>query len=130
MNNKVVQEKYRKLSVVALVTGILSVSLAGLYNFLWIPISTILQNSLDMRIIPYFIVSFICIVLGLSIAAVVCGSIDLKRIKAGLYGKKGKGFDICQLYALQQITGHPALTTQGSDTQSVVFKVSKSISSS
>jgi hypothetical protein len=94
MNNKVAPEKYRKLSIASLVTGILAVSLAGLYNFLWMPVSNILQNSLDMRIIPYFIVSFICIVLGLSIAAVVCGSIDLKRIKAGLYSKKGKGFDI------------------------------------
>jgi hypothetical protein len=34
------------------------------------------------------------IALSLSITAVVCGSIDLKRIKAGLYSKKGKGFDI------------------------------------
>ena len=48
----------------------------------------------DMRIIPYIIVPFIFIILGLSIVAVVCGSIDLKRIKAGLYSKKGKGFDI------------------------------------
>lgn len=32
--------------------------------------------------------------LGLSIAAVVCGSIDLKRIKAGRYSNKGRGFDI------------------------------------
>jgi hypothetical protein len=33
-------------------------------------------------------------VFGLVIAAIVCGSIDLKKIKAGLYSNKGKGFDI------------------------------------
>jgi len=31
---------------------------------------------------------------GLPIAAIVCGSIDLKGIKAGRYSNKGKGFDI------------------------------------
>ena len=31
---------------------------------------------------------------GLPIVAVICGSIDLKRIKTGLYNKKGKGLDI------------------------------------
>ena len=31
---------------------------------------------------------------GLPIAAIVCGSIDLKRIKAGRYSNKGKGLDI------------------------------------
>jgi hypothetical protein len=94
MNNIVEPEKYRKLSVASLVTGILAISLAGLYSFLWMPIANFLQNSIVMSTIPYVIISFISIVLGLSIAAVVCGSIDLKRIRAGLYSKKGKGFDI------------------------------------
>jgi len=94
MNNTIKNEKYRKLSITALITGILAVSLAGLYNFLWMPISNILQNSLDMRTIPYIIVPFICIILCLSITAVVCGSIDLKRIKRGQCSNKGKGFDI------------------------------------
>ena len=31
---------------------------------------------------------------GLPIAAIVCGSIDLKKIKAGLYSNKGKGLEI------------------------------------
>ena len=31
---------------------------------------------------------------GLPISAIVCGSIDLKRIKKGIYSRKGKGFDI------------------------------------
>ena len=34
------------------------------------------------------------LLLGLAIAAIVCGSIDLHRIKRGQYSSKGKGFDI------------------------------------
>jgi len=94
MNNSVKSEKYRKLSITALVTGILAVGLAGLYNFLWMLIANFLQKSVDVRILPSIIVSFILIVLGLSIAALVCGIIDLKRIKARFCSKKGKGFDI------------------------------------
>jgi hypothetical protein len=41
-----------------------------------------------------FIISSVGAATGLSIAAVVCGSIDLKRIKAGRYSNKGRGFDI------------------------------------
>ena len=94
MNNKIKSEKYRKLSIAALVTGILTVSLASLYNFLWMPISNFLRDSIDISVIPYVILPFISVVLVLSIAAVICGSIDLKRIKANLYSRKGKGFDI------------------------------------
>jgi len=57
-------------------------------NFLHFPqISNVFLNDLVMF-------SSMLIVPGLSITAVVCGSIDLKRIRAGLYSKKGKGFDI------------------------------------
>ncbi len=77
MNNKIKSEKYRKLSVAALVTGILVYGLAGTAN---IPIPVLPNLSL---VAPW-----------LSIAAVVCGGIDLKRIKAGRYSNKGRGFDI------------------------------------
>jgi len=73
MNNKIKSEKYRKLSVAGLITGILAAGLG-------IP--------------AYFFPIFLIAVLGLSIAAVVCGSIDLKRIKAGRYSNKGMGFDL------------------------------------
>ena len=71
MDNKSKSEKFRKLSIAALVCGILVFSpfllqLGPIQPMLW----------------------------GLPIAAVVCGSIDLKRIKAGLYSRKGRGFDI------------------------------------
>ncbi len=38
--------------------------------------------------------SSVPLIAGFAIAAIVCGSIDLKRIKAGLYSRKGKGLDI------------------------------------
>jgi len=95
MNDEIKLQKYRKLSVAALITGIISVSLAVLYNFLWMVIANFLQKYvIDVGLMPYIILPFVGIVLSLAIVAVVCGSIDLKRIKAGLYSKKGKGFDI------------------------------------
>ena len=96
MDSNVQPEKYRKLSITALVTGILIVSLVGFQNFLWIPIANLLHFSQISNVLFLDIVMFssISIVAGLSITAVVCGSIDLKRIRAGLYSKKGKGFDI------------------------------------
>ncbi len=93
MNNTVKSEKYRKLSITALVTGILAVSLVGFLSFGWFSIIDVLQIS-NVPLSVIVALSPMLIALGLSITAVVCGSIDLKRIKAGLYGKKGKGFDI------------------------------------
>jgi hypothetical protein len=34
------------------------------------------------------------IIFGLSITAIVCGSIDLKKIQSGRYSRKGRVFDI------------------------------------
>ena len=95
MSNEVKSEKYRKLSVAALVTGILVFFIGGLYNSLWFLIADFLQKHIvDVGLIPYIILPVLGIVTGLAITAVVCGSIDLKRIKAGIYSRKGKGFDI------------------------------------
>jgi len=87
MNNKANPEKYRKLSIAALVTGILTVLhiILTLIGFNW-------SGFLDEFVIylfPFYIVCF-----PLPIIAIVCGSIDLKRIKSGLYSKKGRGMDI------------------------------------
>ena len=50
------------------------------------------------------------------ITAIICRSIDLKRMKAGLYSKKGKNFDIAGiilggasilLFVLMYLTGWP-----------------------
>jgi hypothetical protein len=94
MNKGAEPKKYRKLSIAALVTGILGFSTALLYNFLWMPISIFLRSVVGPNIIPIIILTFIRAALGLSIAAVVCGCIDLNRIKKGLHSNKGKGFDI------------------------------------
>ena len=94
MDNDIKSEKYRKLSVAALVTGILVISLGVIYNFLWMIIGNFLQKFVDAGMMPYIILPVLGIVLGLAIAAVVCGSIDLKRIRNCLYSRKGKGFDI------------------------------------
>lgn len=95
MNNTVKSEKYRKLSITALVTGILAVSLVGFWSSVWFSFSIV--DVLQISNVPLSVIwaaSPMLIALGLSITAVVCGSIDLKRIRAGLYSKKGKGFDI------------------------------------
>ena len=93
MNNAVKKEKYRKLSIAALITGILA--------FTPIFISTQLVDIMA-KSIPSFlgnVLGFLFAILGfvlygLPIAAIVCGSIDLKGIKKGHYSNKGKGFDI------------------------------------
>ena len=57
-------------------------------------IADFLQTFVDMGMMPYIVLPVLGIVLCLAITAVICGSIDLKRIKAGIYSRKGKGFDI------------------------------------
>lgn len=94
MNKEIEPDKYGKLSITSLVTGILAVSPALLYCFLWMPITNFLRNATDVSVIPYIILPLISIDIGLAIAAVVCGSIDLRKIKVGLHNKKDKGFDI------------------------------------
>ena len=94
MNNGIEIKKYRKLSVFALVMGIIGLSIIALYNFLWMPISIVLNKFMESNITPAIIITFIAVVLGLSISAIVCGSIDLKGIKKRLLSNKGKGYDI------------------------------------
>lgn len=55
---------------------------------------TVLRNPIDEKTIlnimaPSFVVGTV-----MAIVAVVCGSIDSKKIETGLCGKKGKSFDI------------------------------------
>jgi len=94
MDDEIKPEKYRKLSVAALVTGILSITFGVLYNFLWMPIANLLNSSFDVSVIPFIVLPGVGVAFGLAITAVVTGSIDLNRIKKGIYNRKGKGFDI------------------------------------
>jgi hypothetical protein len=88
MNNKTDTERYRKLSIASLITGILSY----ICMFLMWLIFEILLRGVNFNEIIITILTFA--VFGLAIAAIVCGSIDLKRIKRGQYSIKDKGFDI------------------------------------
>jgi len=108
MNNKIKSEEYRKLSISALVTGILAISLAILLFFSpkidsLVKLLNVSPDIFIPLVLPIFYLISIFrksialitpVVIGLSIAAVVCGSIDLKRIKSGRYSNKGRGFDI------------------------------------
>ena len=86
MNNKVKAEKFRILPIAALVTGILAYGNACLV--FWVNVLIINWWGIPSTILLSFWT------FSLPIAAVVCGSIDLNRIKRGQYSSKGKGFDI------------------------------------
>ena len=72
------------------VTGILVVFITGFYNILFVLIGDFTRNF----IFTYSIPSVSGIILGLSVAVVVCRSIDLKKTQTGIWSKKGRGFDI------------------------------------
>ena len=84
MGNKNNQEKYSKLSIASLITGILT------YICVF-PMYLILEWGAFGKMTGPMIYLFL---LGLAIAAIVCGSIDLKKIMRGQCSSKGKGFDI------------------------------------
>lgn len=93
MNNLIKQEKFRKLPVAALITGILAFGCAYLLMAFVAPfIGSYLQNFIPEEFLVIIIVSFY--VICLPIPAIVCGGIDLKRIKTGRYSNKGKSLDI------------------------------------
>lgn len=89
MDDKAKFEEYRGLSITALVTGLLTVLIIP-QIFRWstdIPVYNL--EGLLIKLSTVFILA-----MGLPLAAVITGSIDLKRIKTGCLSFKGKGFDI------------------------------------
>lgn len=78
------REKFRGLSITALITGILSL----IPNFLF----SGLENLFGSYNIYSLLVGFLQVVF--IIISIVCGSIDLRHIKKDLYNKKGKSFDV------------------------------------
>jgi len=89
MNDKVKLEKYRSLSITALVMGLLTV-VAIPQIFRWstnIPVYNL--GELLIKLTTVFILA-----IGLPLIAIITGSIDLRRIKTGRLSNKGKGFDI------------------------------------
>jgi hypothetical protein len=88
MDNKADIERYRKLSIASLITGILPYICVLL---MWLIFEIL---SIGAYVDGIIITILFVAVSGLPIVAIVCGSIDFKRIKRGQYSIKGKGFDI------------------------------------
>jgi len=96
MNNKVKAEKFRKLPIAALITGILAYGNAFLF-FVYVGpfVSSYLRNFIFIPDEIYMILLVSFLVICLPVPAIVCGSIDLKSSKAGLFRNKVfKGMDI------------------------------------
>ena len=95
MDKKDKSEKFRKLSIISLIAGILTLSYIYLIPKYLGPLVIYLRNFIFQESIIATIAALLVFILtGLPVAAVVCGSIDLKRIKSNLYSTKGKGMDI------------------------------------
>jgi hypothetical protein len=93
MDDEVKTGKYRRLSVSALVTGITAVIFCMFYFLLWMTIDDLLERLVsDFAFMSYIMFSYVSAGVCLTIAAVITGSIDLKRIKTGTYSSKD--FDI------------------------------------
>ena len=92
MNKEVKEEGYRRLSIAALVTGIVTIIL------IIVPIiseiKSMLSPGLAMMDFYYGTILLKAFALPFSPTAIICGSIDLTRINQGLYSNKGKGLDI------------------------------------
>ncbi|MCJ7472935.1 MAG: hypothetical protein MUP02_09035 [Actinobacteria bacterium] len=81
------------LSIAAKVTGLSGLLLAIiLLTIVLVVVFTILNKNWDIYNTPEFVISTSSIIL--SISGVVCGVVDLIRIKKGKSSKKGRAFDI------------------------------------
>lgn len=95
MNTEMFYEKYRKLSVAALITGILSVIFCAIYFFLWTLFDDFLTVFIaDHRFMSNIMFLYVSIGICLTIASIVTGSIDLNKMKTGTNSRKGRGLDI------------------------------------
>jgi hypothetical protein len=101
MNNKANPERYGKLSVVSLITGILTPSCGPcLFFTLLVTVfvdlekeRTVIQFS-NLPYLPKYIVILFFYMICLPVTAAVCGSIDLIKIREGKSSNIGKAFDI------------------------------------
>ena len=93
MNNEAKKEKTGALSTAAKVTGLSGLLLAMiLLTVVLVVVFTVLNKNWNIYNTPEFIISTLSITL--SISGVVCGAIDLIRIKKGKSSKEGRVFDI------------------------------------
>ena len=93
MNNEAKKEKIGALSTAAKVTGLSGLLLTIiLLTVVLVVVFTVLNKNWNIYNTPESIISTSSIIL--SLCGVVCGAIDLKRIKTGKSSKKGRVFDI------------------------------------
>ena len=93
MNNEAKKEKTGALSIAAKVTGLSGLLLTIiLLTVVLVVVFTILNKNWDIYNTPESIISTSSIILSLS--GVICGVIDLIRIKKGKSSKEGRAFDI------------------------------------
>jgi len=92
MDDKINPKEYKNLSITSLVTGILSLASFSLVAFKEL-FSRYLTTDTASKIFSTIFVSILGI--ALPIVAIVCGSIDLARIRKGIHRSKiFKAFDI------------------------------------
>lgn len=92
MNNTVNPKNYRKLPITSLITGILSLTVFS-FQALQMWVSNYLITDTERLIFNFGVLIILGIILP--IVAIVCGSIDLTRIRKGIHRNKlFKGFDI------------------------------------
>lgn len=90
-----INEKYRKISVASLATGILAASFCIVYFLAWMFFDNFIERIISQSgFISIIMLLFVSAGVVLTITALITGSIDLNRIKAGMFSRKGKGFDI------------------------------------
>jgi len=95
LDDEIKIQKYRKLSVASLITGILAVIFCILYFIPWALFDDFLTSFIaDYKFMSYVMFFYVFAGISLTITAVITGSINLSRIKTGTYNCTGKGFDI------------------------------------
>ncbi len=90
MDNKIKSEKYRKFPVVSLVTGIIAL-VSTPFTFIIMSLFDFMSAKGEDQIYLYGLNS-IGFILG--IVAIILGSLDLVKIRAGKYDKNDRGMDI------------------------------------
>lgn len=93
MNNETKKEKTGALSIAAKITGLSGLLLAIiLLTVVLVVVFTVLNKNWNIYNTPESVISTLSIIL--SISGIVCGTIDLKRIKTGKSSKNGRVLDI------------------------------------
>jgi hypothetical protein len=96
MDNEIKPKNYRKLPITSLITGILSLTVFSFPALqMWVHKNYNYLFTTDTRRLIFNLIVGITLGIILPAVAIVCGSIDLARIRKGINRSKlFKGFDI------------------------------------